>query len=78
MPATSRSSQPAETSVSMEQYWTTSQVADRLHVTVDGVKKWLKKGQLRKVKAGSKTLITETDLQQFIAESTRRSSRQAA
>lgn len=64
--------------LSNEQYWTTAQVAERLHVTTAAVKKWLGEGRLARVKAGSKTLITETALQAFIADSTARASRSAA
>ncbi len=54
----------------LEHYWTTKQVADRLHVSTDCVKKWLGRGTLQKTKAGSKTLITESALQEFLKAST--------
>jgi hypothetical protein len=35
-------------------------VAERLHVTTDGVRKWLTKGALARTKAGVKTLISDS------------------
>lgn len=54
----------------LETYHTTTQVADRLHVSVPTVKRWLGAGKLRKVKAGGATLITETALQDFLKQCT--------
>lgn len=55
----------------IEQYWTTKQVADRLHVSNDCVKKWLGRGILTKTKAGDRTLVSETALQDFLRRSTK-------
>ena len=59
--------------VEIEQYWTTRQVAERLHASVHTVKKWLSCGSLRKTKAGDKTLVSETHLQEFLRRSTEKS-----
>jgi excisionase family DNA binding protein len=59
-----------ELPVQLEQYWTTRQVADRIGCTESCVKRWLWSKQLQKVKVGSLTRITETELQAFIARST--------
>ena len=54
----------------IETYWTVKQVADRLHVGEDCVRHWFTRGQLVRTKAGGKTLITETHLQDFLRRST--------
>ena len=54
----------------IEQYWTTPQVAERLHVTDDCVRKWLSLGELERTKAGGKTLVAERHLQDFLKRST--------
>lgn len=61
-----------------EQYWTTRDVAERLHCTVDCVKKWLAQGRIERTKAGSRTLISESALQDFLARSTTSSTQPAA
>ena len=53
-----------------EVYWTSKQIAERTHSSVDAVKKWLGSGRLNKTKAGGKTLVSETDFQKFLREST--------
>lgn len=55
---------------SLEIYWTIKEVAARLKKSEDCVKKWLGSGRLKKTKAGGSTLVSETDLQQFLREST--------
>jgi excisionase family DNA binding protein len=59
-----------ELPIKLEQYWTTKQVAERLHCTESCVKRWLWSGKLERVKAGDRTLITETEIQAFIVRST--------
>lgn len=56
----------------VEIYWTTEDVASRLHVSKATVKRWTggSDGRLKKVKAGDKTLITESAIQEFIAACT--------
>ena len=61
----------------LEQYWTTKQVAERLQVSADAVKKWLGAGKLRRTKIGGTTRVTETDLQDYIRRCTDRASRAA-
>ena len=53
-----------------EQYWTIPQVAERIHASEPSVKRWLGNGDLQKTKAGGKTLISETHLQDFLRRST--------
>ena len=60
--------------ISLEEYWTIDQVASRVHVSPETVKKWLTNGLLPRTKAGKRTLVTETDLQAFIRKSTLQSS----
>ncbi|HZL29177.1 MAG TPA: helix-turn-helix domain-containing protein [Acidobacteriaceae bacterium] len=55
----------------LEMYWTVNQVAERLHVTPGGVRKWLGSGKLAKTKAGANTLVSETALQAFLKRSTK-------
>lgn len=55
---------------SIEIYHTRQQIADRTHSSIDAVNKWLASGQLRKTKAGGKSLISETDFQDFLRRST--------
>ena len=57
----------------IEVYWTTKEVAERLRKSPDAVKKWLSSGALKRTKAGGSTLISETNLQAFLKESTERS-----
>lgn len=54
----------------LETYHTIPQVAERLHKTPAAVSKWLSRGLLKRTKAGGSTLISETDLQDFIRRST--------
>lgn len=53
----------------LEVYHTTKQVAERLHKSEECIKKWFNRG-LRRTKAGHSTLISETDLQDFLRRST--------
>jgi excisionase family DNA binding protein len=73
----SKTSAPQPTPITTEQYWTTKQVAERLHCSVDTVKHWLILGKLRKTKAGAKTLVTETHLQEFLRRSTEQAEKAA-
>jgi excisionase family DNA binding protein len=50
----------------LEQYWTMEQVAERIHASLPSVKRWVGNGSIKKTKAGAKTLITETALQDFL------------
>lgn len=52
-----------------EQYWSVKEIAQRMRCTTDSVKKQFAKG-LRRQKFGGRTLISETDLQAYIASST--------
>jgi len=62
--------------VPIEQYWTTKEVAARLKCSKDSVKRWLGNGSLKKTKAGGNTLISETNLQDFLKRSTEKASLQ--
>jgi len=53
-----------------EQYWTTKEVAARLRVSHDCVRRWLSKELLAKTKAAGRTLVSETQLQDFLRRST--------
>ena len=55
---------------SLEQYWTIDQVAKRLQSSRPSVKRWVGRGELARVKAGSKVLISETAIQDFLRRST--------
>ena len=59
----------------IEQYWTFKQVAERLHAGESTVKKWAGSGRLKIAKAGKKTLITESALQEFIRTCTAEAAR---
>jgi excisionase family DNA binding protein len=59
-----------EGEIAMERYWTTKQVAERLCVSTDCVKKWMSSGKLARTKFGGMTRISETDLQDFRRRST--------
>lgn len=61
----------------LEQYWTIRDVMTRLHKGEATVKRWIQKGLLKKTKAGDSTLISESDLQKFLKESTDRAHRAA-
>ncbi len=54
---------------------TIQQVAERCHVSVDAVKGWLRTRKLVKTKAGGRTLVKESDLQEFLKRSTEKSQR---
>lgn len=59
-----------ETQIQVEQYWTVEEVAKRLRSSVPSVRRWVGQKRLKKTKAGSRTLISETSLQNFLREST--------
>lgn len=61
-----RASRPPAQAV--ELYWTIKHVAERLHCSRTSVNDWIASGKLKKMKLGAKTLITESALQQFIAD----------
>lgn len=58
----------------IEPHFTMSEVAKRFHVTTDAIKKHLAavppRPRLGRVKWGSRTLISESGIQKFLAEST--------
>jgi excisionase family DNA binding protein len=56
----------------LEYYWTPKQLAERLQSSVDAVKRWMTVGELHFVKAGVKTLIPESAVQDFLHRSTER------
>ena len=49
-----------------EDYLTLTQVAQRLHVTVDSVRSWVREKQLPAIKIGRQYLVTPEDLRKFI------------
>ena len=54
--------------MSREEYWTVAEVAARLKVDPETVRRWIRSGELKAVPLGHRTgyRITESDLDAFI------------
>lgn len=55
----------------MPEYMTVVQVATMLQVSVDTVRNWLKTARLPRVKAGGRTLVERTAVEDFLVRSHR-------
>lgn len=56
----------------MTELLTYAQVAERLHVSVRGVQRLVASGQLRVIRVGRRPLITDKELEAYIAAAYRR------
>lgn len=57
----------------LDKFLTTSEVAQQLRVTRKSVTRWIADGKLRAIRAGRDYRIRESDLNQFIRQSTQES-----
>jgi excisionase family DNA binding protein len=50
----------------MEEFLTLKDVADRLKVSVKTVRRWVKSGQLRGIRAGKQWRVPESAIEEFV------------